>query len=170
MGLFSRKPEVTSADLAELKSSLSILTSELAVERQKSQALQQRVDELEQRPLAEPPEPGASLDDVRKLVDDSATQSREHEAAIAELRASAAGVDQRLAEVSETLTRQIEELGNERRDGTSGAVLPDDVATLAHVDELKKNQVRIANEQARYEIAIRADLATLAEQLRRPKP
>ena len=167
MGLFRRKPEITSADLAAVQSSLSQLASDLATERQKNQVLQQRVDELEQRPLEEPPEPGASLDDVRRVVDESVVQSREQTAAIAELRASAAGVDQRLAEVSEALTRQIEELGGERRDG-NGA-LPDDVATLAHVEELKKNQVRIANEQARYEIAIRADLATLAEQVRRPK-
>ena len=41
--------------------------------------------------------------------------------------------------------------------------------SIAHVDELKQNQVRIANEQARYEIAIRADLAALAEQFRRPR-
>jgi hypothetical protein len=168
MGLFRRTPQVTSADLAAVQSSLSSLASELASERQKNQVLQQRVDELEQRPAIEPPAPGSSLDDMRKVVDESAAQSREQAAAIAELRAGAAGVDQRLAEVSDTLTRQIEELGNERGDGT-GAPLPDDLARLAHVDELKKNQVRIANEQARYEIAIRADLAALAEQFRRPR-
>ena len=34
---------------------------------------------------------------------------------------------------------------------------------------LKDGQVRLANEQARYEIAFRQDLATLAEQIKRPR-
>jgi hypothetical protein len=35
------------------------------------------------------------------------------------------------------------------------------------IDELRDGQVRLANEQARYQIAFREDLARLAEQLRR---
>jgi hypothetical protein len=37
------------------------------------------------------------------------------------------------------------------------------------VAALRSGQVKLANEQARYEIAFRQDLATLAESLRRPK-
>jgi hypothetical protein len=41
------------------------------------------------------------------------------------------------------------------------------IATVADLDELRAGQVRLANEQARYEIAFRADLAELAERCRR---
>ena len=42
-----------------------------------------------------------------------------------------------------------------------------DAASAETVNELRANQVRIANEQARYAIALRQDLAELAELLRR---
>ncbi|MCU0260844.1 MAG: hypothetical protein MUE78_07480 [Ilumatobacteraceae bacterium] len=41
------------------------------------------------------------------------------------------------------------------------------IATVADLDELRAGQIRLANEQARYEIAFRADLAEVAERCRR---
>jgi DNA repair exonuclease SbcCD ATPase subunit len=72
----------------------------------------------------------------------------------------------RLTSVSAQLANQLSELGNDiealnnRPPGT-----PVDDGTI---DELRDTQTRLANEQARYQIAFREDLARLAEQLRRP--
>ncbi|MFM7962844.1 MAG: hypothetical protein ACKPBF_02585, partial [Actinomycetota bacterium] len=44
-----------------------------------------------------------------------------------------------------------------------------DAASAEAVSQLRANQVRIANEQARYAITLRQDLAELAELLRRSR-
>ena len=46
---------------------------------------------------------------------------------------------------------------------------PPTASTTRRVGELRDGQVRLANEQARYQIAFREDLARLAEQLKRPR-
>lgn len=81
-------------------------------------------------------------------------------------------IEQRLNAVSTELANQVSELG---RDIDGLAAHQGDVAQGAVSDEvidtLKASQVRLAAEQARYEIAFRQDLAALAEQVRRtPKP
>ena len=63
------------------------------------------------------------------------------------------------------LSRQLHELGN---DIESLSQRPEDALTAESLALLRNSQVRLANEQARYEIAFRQDLAALAEQLRRP--
>jgi hypothetical protein len=47
-------------------------------------------------------------------------------------------------------------------------VVAQDIDVDAVVDELRDTQIRLANEQARYQIAFRQELADLAERLRRP--
>jgi len=78
-----------------------------------------------------------------------------------------ATVEQRLNAVSTELANQVSELG---RDIDGLAAQRDDLAQGAVSDELidslKTAQVKLAAEQARYEIAFRQDLATLAEQVR----
>jgi chromosome segregation ATPase len=72
----------------------------------------------------------------------------------------------RLTTVSTELANQLSELGNDieaLNSRPSGTTL--DEGTL---DELRDTQIRLAGEQARYQIAFREDLARLAEQLRRP--
>jgi hypothetical protein len=67
--------------------------------------------------------------------------------------------------VSTELANQLNELGHDI----------DDLASPPHTNgngaealtELRDGQVRLANEQARYQIAFREDLARLAEQLSR---
>jgi uncharacterized protein YdcH (DUF465 family) len=61
------------------------------------------------------------------------------------------------------ITNQLHELDAdiERLSGMA------DAASAETVNELRANQVRIATEQARYAIALRQDLAELAELLRR---
>ena len=83
-------------------------------------------------------------------------------------------LDQRLTNVSTELVNQLSELGRDidglgqrLTDGTetgTETTVSDEV-----VDELRDRQVKLANEQARYEIAFRQDLAALAEQLRQAR-
>ena len=77
------------------------------------------------------------------------------------------GIDQRLSNISTELANQISELG---RDIDSLAGQPAAAAsgiTDETIEALRASQVKLAGEQARYEIAFREDLATLAEQIRR---
>ena len=71
--------------------------------------------------------------------------------------------DQRVSALSSEMSNQLHELGNEIQ-----ALLDkqEDPASRAALEQLRINQTRIANEQARYEIAFRQDLATLAEIIR----
>jgi hypothetical protein len=82
-------------------------------------------------------------------------------------------LDQRLTNVSTELANQLGELGRdidglgqrlpESSDG-GGAAISDEV-----VEGLRGGQVKLANEQARYEIAFRQDLAALAELLQKAR-
>jgi tetrahydromethanopterin S-methyltransferase subunit G len=79
-----------------------------------------------------------------------------------------AAVEQRLNSVSTELANQVSELG---RDIDGLAAQSNEVTVSSVSDEvietLKTSQVKLAAEQARYEIAFRQDLAALAEQVRR---
>lgn len=77
-----------------------------------------------------------------------------------------ATLDQRLSSISTELANQISELGRDidglaATDPHDGGTVPAEV-----IEALRAGQVRLANEQARYEIAFRQDLAALAEQVR----
>jgi hypothetical protein len=115
------------------------------IERMKAEMASLR-EALERQEAREPPaDPGKRLD---------------------ELASKLAELDARVTSVSTELANQIAELGNDldALDNRSPDAAPDEVV----VDELRDGQVRLANEQARYQIAFREDLARLAEQLRRP--
>ena len=73
------------------------------------------------------------------------------------------GVDDRVTQMTTAITNQLHELDADIEKLASIA----DAASAETVNELRSNQVRIANEQARYAIALRQDLAELAELLRR---
>ena len=66
-----------------------------------------------------------------------------------------ATLDARITSISTELANQLTELSGEA-----------DAATAA-ADAIRAGQERLANEQARYQIAFRQDLAELAERLRR---
>ena len=75
-------------------------------------------------------------------------------------------LDSRITSVSTELANQMNELGNDiesLHNRPSGEPVGDEA-----LGELRGSQERLANEQARYQIAFREDLAKLAEQLRRP--
>ena len=73
-------------------------------------------------------------------------------------------IDQRVTKMTTELSHQIHELGSEIETLTKSS---QDNASREALEQLRINQIRIANEQARYEIAFRQDLAELVEQIRR---
>jgi predicted nucleic acid-binding Zn-ribbon protein len=75
------------------------------------------------------------------------------------------GVDSRVTHMTAAITNQLHELDAEIERLSSTA----DAASAEAVSQLRANQVRIANEQARYAITLRQDLAELAELLRRSR-
>ena len=102
----------------------------------------------------------------------------------------AASLHERISNVSTELANQLGELSREidglAADGAGRSRGPATQQTTAMpppapifdpsqtmpaelVDQLRHSQVRLANEQARYEIAFRQDLAMLAEQVRRSR-
>ena len=84
-----------------------------------------------------------------------------------ELAAQVTALDARLTSVSRELANQLTELGN---DIDTLQQRPDGAAVdEAVLDGLQDAQTRLANEQARYQIAFRSDLARLAEELRKPR-
>jgi len=73
-------------------------------------------------------------------------------------------IDQRVTKMTTELSHQIHELGSEIETLTQSS---QDNASREALEQLRISQIRIANEQARYEIAFRQDLAELVEQIRR---
>jgi chromosome segregation ATPase len=100
-----------------------------------------------------PPPPPAALDP------DALTAVRQR---LEELASRLEGVDARITAISVELANQIDELSGEL-DAAGGTTPPTDEV----VDELRDAQTRLANEQARYQIAFRQDLAELADRLKR---
>lgn len=149
MGLFRRPTPIDPAEIERMKAEMASLRD--ALERHGSSAtaletttasLESRVGALDAREV--PPDPSARLD---------------------ELTGKVAELDARVTSVSTELANQISELSTDidsldRRPTGNGA-------GEAVVGELRDGQVRLANEQARYQIAFREDLARLAQQLRR---
>jgi chromosome segregation ATPase len=87
----------------------------------------------------------------------------------------AASLNERISNVSTELANQLGELSREldalgSRPAAAPVLGTDQVATEEMIEELHEAQVRLAAEQARYEIAFRQDLANLADQLKRPRP
>ncbi len=109
-------------------------------------------------------------DQLAQLAERVALSSNEARQA----REQALSVEARIANVSTELANQLSELGSEidalAALQSQASTAPDvEVATQISdevLQALRTGQTRLANEQARYEIAFREDLATLAEQVR----
>lgn len=89
-------------------------------------------------------------------------------AQLAEIVERMTAIDGRVDQISVELTNQLSELSNEldalqRRDDG-----PDLSALDGRLDDITSGQERLANEQARYQIRFREDLAELADRIRRP--
>lgn len=121
------------------------------------QQLSERLDRAEQAQQAATEETAALVDErVAAAVQPHVDDVRRH-------------VEERLGSMGTELANQISELGRDLDALQASPGSGQQVDVQALVDELRSGQVRLANEQARYEIAFRQDLAALAEQLRRPR-
>lgn len=107
------------------------------------------------------------LDRVEDRVERLETERNDAADRLTELLERTAAVDARLTSVSRELAAQIDELG---RDLNRDAEI--DPAKITEIVEgalgtIRDGQNRLANEQARYQIEFRKDIAVLIEQLRR---
>lgn len=144
MSLFGKKQreEATQA-LAELRAELAQLREQLTAADAERAVVDARLTSLAQ----------TSTDQINALAHSSTEQ-------IATLHL-------RLQSVSTELANQLSELGHDidalaAEQHTGGSAVDGEA-----IEALRAGQVRLANEQARYEIAFRADLAELAERVRR---
>jgi hypothetical protein len=83
------------------------------------------------------------------------------------LRDQLSTLDERVTSVSVELANQLDELGSDIDALASRP--PSEPADPALLSAVQDGQVRLANEQARYQIAFREDLARLAQELKRPR-
>lgn len=87
--------------------------------------------------------------------------------------AAANGLDQRITAIDTRLTNMTAELSNQLHELGSDletiAMRENEPIAVEAIEQLRVSQTRIANEQARYQIAFRQDLAAITEQLRRVK-
>lgn len=121
-----------------------------------------------------------AIAEQQSLIAAQATTIAEQRAVIESLRSQIRQVEEftasetarmqaRLAEIGDQLARQVDELGREvdaavRRAEEAAQAAEAPVAAL---DEIRSAQARLAGEQVRYDLALRAELAELADRLRR---
>ena len=123
----------------------------------------------------------ASLDELNSKLSDLAERVTVSADDARQAKDQTATLHERISNVSHELANQLGELSREI-DGLSGrrttpSMPPPPPATATFepsqlvaeelVSQLRSSQIKLANEQARYEIAFRQDLARLAEQVKR---
>lgn len=123
-----------------------------------------------QIPTPPPPSPPLSIDRLAQVAEAASSLSERNDWAIEEVRTALARLNTRLDELAFLVQNQLRDLGFEIERAaastrTSAAV--SDLALDRQLESLRHAQVRIANEQARYEIALRTELADVADALRR---
>jgi hypothetical protein len=119
--------------------------------------LSDRVDGLDSRQLADHERLSLRLEELTTQFTNQLLEiGGELDAGHQHLRSQLAAQDQRLDELSVAATAAA---------STNGKPTPE----AALIDELRTNQVRIANDLARHEIAVRQDLAALAELVNRSR-
>lgn len=187
MPLFRRRPQVDPAELTWLRDELTRLRVDLDAARAERNGANGHdgngklsppfpaATTAAPPPLAapvtslSPPEPGASLSELRSQLHALAEELSASTSSSEQVRELASTVGSRLDNLASELTNQIDELAGEIEALHQRTTLVTSVTPEA-IDALRAGQVRLANEQARYEIAFRQDLAALADELRRPRP
>ncbi len=127
--------------------------------------LADEVNELRQildRRLSAPTTPPPRLVDADE-IDAAIADLRGH---LSRIETQMGQIDQRMTAVSTELANQINELSDEIERGVLGEGLDSGVLD-ERLAELRSAQEHLANEQVRYQIALRDDLAELAERLKR---
>lgn len=140
MGLFRRA--ATPAEIAELRAELTAMREAIELHGTSTLALESRVNGFDARPV--PPDPRLDT-----------------------MAADLAALDARVTAVSTELANQLTELGHDI-DALGAGPAGDGPGDVA-IGEIRDGQVRLANEQARYQMAFREDLARLADELKRAR-
>ena len=104
----------------------------------------------------------AEVDALRELVNSAAQQASAERDAMAALVQQITTMESRITGMGSELSRQLHELGTDIEKLQQHA---NDDTVSETVNALKSAQVRLATEQARYEITFRQDLAALANEL-----
>lgn len=104
----------------------------------------------------------AELVALRDQVEKQSTALASERATAATIAERIAALEGRVSGMGSELSRQLHEIGNEIEELSKRA---DEAGVMEVIDTLKAAQVRLATEQARYEITFRQDLAALANQL-----
>ncbi|MFM2045984.1 MAG: hypothetical protein RL383_61 [Actinomycetota bacterium] len=145
MALFPRKKQPDPV-LAAVQDLMAFSEEALRVSREETRVANERLASLEELVARY----GAALDAEKRANHDTVERLNV--------------IEQRLVSLGNELAHQIHEMGNEieklasrETDGSLGEI----------AESLRITQVRLAQEQARYEIAFRQDLAALADQLQR---
>ena len=189
MGWFRRQAQADE-ELEKLQLSLASLRIELDRERADNATTRQRLNDLETglatTTIAGTPPPapastawdtpaqGRSLDDLQRLAEETAAITAGHGEELAAVHSHLASVDARISELTQAMTNQLQEISQEidrLGEATTGPSPAQPAATVEiaeeRFDELRENQVRIANEQARFAKALHEQLAELADEWRR---
>lgn len=196
MGLFRRRTEIDPAALERMRSEITSLrdainahddrrTAESSPAADSRPDPHERLDELTSKltdlesktsvaPPTQAPDHGPEIEELRaKLAELEEDVAAARDVPVPgprldELAAQLAALDARVSAVSTELTNQLTELGH---DIDALANLPSNARAAIEesvLADLRDSQSRLANEQARYQIAFREDLARIAEQFRRP--
>ncbi len=113
----------------------------------------------------------AATDGLLNQLGQLAERVSANDVAVRQTTDQVSALEERLNSVSTELANQVRELGTDI-DGLAAQAAQaeddgEDASSEAFAESLRESQVKLAKEQARYEIAFREDLASLAEQLRR---
>jgi len=104
----------------------------------------------------------AEVNTLRGLVESAAHQANAERDAMAALVQQVAAMESRITGMGSELSRQLHELGTDIEKIQQHV---DDDTVSETVNALRSAQIRLATEQARYEISFRQDLAALANEL-----
>ena len=165
MGLFKRRadPEEIQRLRAEIDSMSERLARADAAKQQTETHVAQLASRLDTMPTIAPlTEPPAEPPPTPAPPEVSRADLAAVRADVERLSERLGEVDQRIESISRELANQLSELANEVEHLST-----DQPPTERVVDELRDAQARLANEQARYQIAFRQDLADLVDRLRR---
>ncbi|MEN9803952.1 MAG: hypothetical protein RIS41_799 [Actinomycetota bacterium] len=136
----------------------------VAVFRKSKKARQAEIDALRKR-----------IDELTAQITALASSQSTTNTQLDDLVGRLGSLDARIAQVGSEVTHQLGELsGDIDALGRRTDTLDDGIKGLtelpALVDGVRTDQARLANEQARYEIAFRQDLAEIVERVQRQRP
>jgi DNA repair exonuclease SbcCD ATPase subunit len=158
MGLFKKRADP--AELEAIKADIAAMAARLDRADADKDELGSRVHSLTTRletPTPPPPPPPEPVQPAVTTADLDILRAR-----LQRLSDRLDEVDARITSISTELANQITELSGDIESIAKEHPPTDDIVT-----EIRDAQVKLANEQARYQIAFRDDLADLAERLRR---